>query len=107
MGIFPSIEQIEAFAQLQDSSIPFSELLDRVAKTSIPDKDYHICAHEKLMQIAKCIDDVKGLTIDQRFTYTRAPCEVKDLMIKNLLVYFANAHANGNSITKIIIKIII
>jgi ATP-dependent RNA helicase SUPV3L1/SUV3 len=48
---------------------------------------------------AKAIDDVPGLTLEQRFLYTRAPIsDVNNQLLKNLFIYFATAHGGGQKV---------
>lgn len=92
------MEQLELFAdQLETNTLSFSQLLDRVIQNARTDEDYHICRHDNMMVIADLIENVKGLSMEDRYSYTKAPAMIQDPMIQSTVLKYCMAHANGSS----------
>eukprot|EP01138_Halocafeteria_seosinensis_P014853 gb/GECG01015163.1/.p1 GENE.gb/GECG01015163.1/~~gb/GECG01015163.1/.p1 ORF type:complete len:946 (+),score=110.03 gb/GECG01015163.1/:1-2838(+) len=79
-GLFPSSEQLEAFARVmpEGTNTPLSKLLENFVDVSQMDGDYFMCRHDDAVSAAKILDEIKGLKLSEKYTLCCAPAQLKN-----------------------------
>ena len=96
-GLFPTFEQIELFAgSLPD--LPFHRLITRFAEESRLDGIYFFCRHEPLVQLAKQLERIEGLSLRDRYNLIVAPVNTRDPLIMREFIRYAETFAAGKPV---------
>ncbi|KIY97267.1 ATP-dependent RNA helicase SUPV3L1 [Monoraphidium neglectum] len=96
-GLAPEFEMIEMLAgQLGDQSI--EQLLKSFETQAKLDGTYFFCNQESLTQIAKLIQGVPNLSLQDRFTFLMAPVSSRDELVKAAVQEFAHWYAAGSPV---------
>lgn len=98
-GLIPPAEYLEEYASRLPLGIPFEFLMRRVANTATLHPRFFLCDIRDKLQLARVIDDVPGLSIEQRVNITAAPAAVRDPRVAKCLKALAEAIACGKYIT--------
>ncbi|CAA2997991.1 D -box ATP-dependent RNA helicase D 18, mitochondrial-like [Olea europaea subsp. europaea] len=92
VGLFPFFEQVELFgAQLPN--ITFSQLLMEFGENCRLDGSYFLCQHQHVKKIANMLEKVQGLSLEDRFNFCFAPCNIRDPKAMYHLLRFASSYA--------------
>ncbi|KAL2480796.1 ATP-dependent RNA helicase SUV3L [Abeliophyllum distichum] len=92
VGLFPFFEQVELFgAQLPN--ITFSQLLLKFGENCQLDGSYFLCQHQHVKKIANMLEKVQGLSLEDRFNFCFAPCNIRDPKAMYHLLRFASSYA--------------
>ncbi|KAL2501967.1 ATP-dependent RNA helicase SUV3L [Forsythia ovata] len=92
VGLFPFFEQVELFgAQLPN--ITFSQLLVKFGENCQLDGSYFLCQHQHVKKIANMLEKVQGLSLEDRFNFCFAPCNIRDPKAMYHLLRFASSYA--------------
>lgn len=96
-GLFPTFEQIELFAgSLPD--LPFHRLITRFAEESRLDGIYFFCRHDPLVQLAKQLERIEGLSLRDRYNLVVAPVNTRDPLIMREFIRYAETFAAGKPV---------
>lgn len=92
VGLFPFFEQIELFAaQLPD--LEFPKLLERFSQDCRLDGYYFLAQNLDIRKIANMLEQVKGLSLEERFYFSFAPVNIRDPKAMYHLKKFAGLYA--------------
>lgn len=83
-GLFPSSEQLEAFARVMPggTGAPLSQLLENFVDVSQMDGDYFMCRHDDAVAAAKILDEIPGLKLSEKYTLCCAPAQLKNSEVR-------------------------
>ncbi|CAI9782877.1 unnamed protein product [Fraxinus pennsylvanica] len=92
VGLFPFFEQVELFgAQLPN--VTFSQLLMEFGENCRLDGSFFLCQHQHVKKIANMLEKVQGLSLEDRFNFCFAPCNIRDPKAMYHLLRFASSYA--------------
>lgn len=97
-GLFPEFEHLEVFAG-QVPELSFPEVLARFGQEARLDGTYFLCQQEALLALAKALEQVKGLSLADRFTFAMSPTNHRSRESKAALLRCAAAYAAGRPST--------
>ena len=100
-GLNPPAEIIEEYSRQLPTGVPFEYLLRKIAQVTSLHQRFFLCDSQEKFAIARLIDDIPGLTIEQRVNITAAPCSMRQTIVCNCLREMARAIADFRSITVI------
>ncbi|BDA46196.1 ATP-dependent RNA helicase SUPV3L1, mitochondrial [Coccomyxa sp. Obi] len=91
-GLFPEFEQLEAFAgnQLEQD---FHTILTRFGAEARVDGTYMFCKQESVIQAARLLAKVDGLSLQERFWFCMAPANLRNPVLSAALLRFAQKYA--------------
>ena len=92
--LMPPNELLTRFAGYFRPEAPLSYILRRFAEVSQTDSLFKIVDHSGLAEIADVIQEIPGLSIEERLTFCSAPCRTYDEDIRRVTREFARCVAN-------------
>ncbi|KAK9105680.1 hypothetical protein Scep_022524 [Stephania cephalantha] len=94
VGLFPFFEQVESFAgQLAD--VTFCQLLDKFGESCRLDGSYFLCQHDHVKKVARMLERIQGLTLEDRFNFCFAPVNIRDPKAMYHLLRFASSYSQN------------
>lgn len=96
-GLFPSSEQMEAFAQQMPGVTDLGDLIDKYVLLARLDGDYFLCNHADMKDAAALLRDV-DMTLTDRFTFCMAPVNLRNPLARRVYIDYATAHARNESV---------
>ncbi|XP_071913775.1 DExH-box ATP-dependent RNA helicase DExH18, mitochondrial-like isoform X4 [Coffea arabica] len=93
VGLFPFFEQVELFAG-QFPDVTFAQLLEKFAENCRLDGSYFLCHHHHIKKIANMLEEVQGLSLEDRFNFCFAPVNIRDPKAMYHLLRFASSYAH-------------
>ncbi|MCL7028931.1 hypothetical protein MKW94_009050 [Papaver nudicaule] len=98
VGLFPFFEQIELFAgKLPDMT--FCQLLDKFGENCRLDGSYFLCRHDHIKKVAKMLEKVQGLSLEDRFNFCFAPVNIRDPKAMFHLLNFASTYSQNRRVS--------
>jgi len=97
-GLYPEFEHIEAFAGRRPGD-SFATLLEAYAELALLQGRFQLCRQEAILEIARLLEGVQGLSLNEMFTLCMAPATLKDSRIAAALLHFARQYAAGQPST--------
>lgn len=97
-GIIPPAEFLEQYSRNLPISVPFEYLLRKVSAAATLHPRFFQCDLRNRLFLARIIDDVKGLTIEQRVNITAAPSSRNNPMLTKCFRAMAKAIAEHRSV---------
>lgn len=92
VGLFPFFEQVELFAG-QFSNVTFCELLDKFGENCRLDSSYFLCRHDHIKKVARMLEKVQGLSLEDRFNFCFTPVNIRDPKAMFHLLKFASSYS--------------
>ncbi|DBA92452.1 TPA: hypothetical protein ACH3X1_002686 [Trebouxia sp. C0004] len=93
-GLFPEFQHLELLAgQVPDDS--FADLLRRFSNEAKLEGTFFFCRQDGVMQIAKLLENVDNLSLEDRFDFCMAPAQIRDSRMAAALLHFAARYSNG------------
>ncbi|XP_027358140.1 DExH-box ATP-dependent RNA helicase DExH18, mitochondrial isoform X2 [Abrus precatorius] len=90
VGLFPFYEQVELFAG-QLPNMTFNQILEKFGENCRLDGSYFLCQHDHIKKIANMLENVQGLSLEDRFNFCFAPVNVRDPKAMYHLLRFATS----------------
>ncbi|KAI3981442.1 hypothetical protein MKX01_007369 [Papaver californicum] len=98
VGLFPFFEQVELFAgKLPDMT--FCQLLDKFGENCRLDGSYFLCRHDHIKKVAKMLEKVQGLSLEDRFNFCFAPVNIRDPKAMHHLLSFASTYSQNRRVS--------
>ncbi|OVA13354.1 Helicase [Macleaya cordata] len=98
VGLFPFYEQVELFAgQLPNDT--FCQLLDKFGGNCRLDGSYFLCRHDHIKKVAKMLEKVQGLSLQDRFNFCFAPVNIRDPKAMFHLLKFAASYSQNHPVS--------
>mmetsp|Transcript_29192 Transcript_29192/g.38387 ORF Transcript_29192/g.38387 Transcript_29192/m.38387 type:complete len:584 (+) Transcript_29192:508-2259(+) len=97
-GLFPSMDQIEAFGENLPPTTKLTTLLEKFMELSQVDSQYFLCNNEQMKVTANYLKSI-DLPVVERFKYCMAPCNVREQMQMRMLYHFAQSHSLGRPVS--------
>ncbi|KAL0019761.1 hypothetical protein WJX79_003104 [Trebouxia sp. C0005] len=93
-GLFPEFQHLELLAgQVPDDS--FADLLRRFSNEAKLEGTFFFCRQDSVMQIAKLLENVDNLSLEDRFDFCMAPAQIRDSRMAAALLHFAARYSSG------------
>ncbi|KAL0044525.1 hypothetical protein WJX82_011160 [Trebouxia sp. C0006] len=93
-GLFPEFQHLELLAgQVPDDK--FADLLRRFSNEAKLEGTFFFCRQDGVMQIAKLLENVDNLSLEDRFDFCMAPANIRDSRMAAALLHFAARYSNG------------
>ncbi|KAK1313270.1 hypothetical protein QJS10_CPA06g00515 [Acorus calamus] len=92
VGLFPFFEHIELFAGQYPNST-FVGLLDKFRENCKLDGSYFLCQHDHVRKVARMLEKVQGLSLQDRFNFCFAPVNIRDPKSMSHLLRFASRYS--------------
>jgi len=93
-GLFPSVEQVQAFAEAMPPTAKLNTLLEKFMELSQVGGRYFLCGYDQLRAAAAYLRPLP-LRPQDLFKYCLAPCNTRDAAQMRNLYTFAQGHALG------------
>ncbi|KAI3985883.1 hypothetical protein MKX01_026669 [Papaver californicum] len=98
VGLFPFFEQVELFAgKFPDMS--FCQLLDKFGENCRLDGSYFLCRHDRIKKVAKMLEKVQGLSLEDSFNFCFAPVNIRDPKAMHHLLSFASTYSQNRRVS--------
>ncbi|OVA14676.1 Helicase [Macleaya cordata] len=98
VGLFPFFEQVELFAgQLPNDT--FCQLLDKFGENCRLDGSYFLCQHDHIKKVAKMLEKIQGLSLQDRFNFCFAPVNIRDQKAMLHLLEFASSYSQNHPVS--------
>ncbi|KAJ4973911.1 hypothetical protein NE237_007085 [Protea cynaroides] len=94
VGLFPFFEQVELFAG-QLSNVPFCQLLEKFGENCRLDGSYFLCKHDHIKKVARMLEKVEGLSLQDQFNFCFAPVNIRDPKAMYHLLRFASSYSQN------------
>ncbi|XP_043696249.1 DExH-box ATP-dependent RNA helicase DExH18, mitochondrial-like [Telopea speciosissima] len=94
VGLFPFFEQVELFAG-QFLNAPFCQLLEKFGENCRLDGSYFLCKHDHIKKVARMLEKVGGLSLQDRFNFCFAPVNIRDPKAMYHLLGFASSYSQN------------
>ncbi|MCL7043951.1 hypothetical protein MKW94_004544 [Papaver nudicaule] len=98
VGLFPFFEQIELFAG-KLPNMTFCQLLDKFGENCRLDGSYFLCRHDHIKKVAKMLEKVQGLSLEDRFNFCFAPVNIRDPKAMFHLLSFASTYSQNRRVS--------
>lgn len=92
-GLYPEFEHFEAFAAGQYITT-FSELVQKFAEKALLHNNYFFCRQEGTVDMAKMLERIPGLSMEDLYSFCMAPASTTDLRIAAAMLHFAKKYAS-------------
>ncbi|KAF8061391.1 ileS [Scenedesmus sp. PABB004] len=96
-GLAPEAETLELLAA-QFPDLPLEALLTKLDAEARLDGRYFLCNQEQLLETARVLGRVKGLSLADQFTLVNAPVDAGDAKQRAALLDFTHAYAAGRPV---------
>lgn len=100
-GILPPGEFLEEIATRLPKGIPFEYIMRRVCTAAEMHPRFKVCDIREQTQLSRVIEDVPGLSVTQRLTFSAAPASSNSGYLHVVLKAFARAVAEQREVTVI------
>ncbi|XP_010258377.1 PREDICTED: DExH-box ATP-dependent RNA helicase DExH18, mitochondrial isoform X1 [Nelumbo nucifera] len=94
VGLFPFFEQVELFAG-QLPNVTFCQLLEKFGENCRLDGSYFLCKHDHIKKVARMLEKVRGLSLQDRFNFCFAPVNIRDPKAMYHLLRFASSYSQN------------
>ncbi|KAF8399466.1 hypothetical protein HHK36_015331 [Tetracentron sinense] len=94
VGLFPFFEQVELFAG-QFPNISFCQLLEKFGENCRLDGSYFLSRHDHIKKVARMLEKVQELSLEDRFNFCFAPVNIRDPKAMYHLLRFASSYSQN------------
>lgn len=98
-GILPPAEYMEEYASTLPINVPFEYLMRKVCYVATIHPRFFLCDVRDKLRNARIVDDVPGLSIEQRVNITAAPLGRGDPKLEDCLRAFARCIATNRAVS--------
>lgn len=90
LGVLPTLDQLEAFARSFDEELPFAEVLRRFQQyAQLDGAEFFLCGSGDDYYVCSLLDQVPGLTTNDRFTMSAAPVNSREPTVLAAMLEYA------------------
>lgn len=98
-GILPPAEYMEEFASTLPINVPFEYLMRKVCHVATTHPRFFLCDVRDKLRNARLVDDVPGLSIEQRVIISASPLGHNDTKTEEVLKAIARCIATNRAVT--------
>jgi len=97
-GLFPAVEQLQAFSECMPPKTSYATLLDKFMEVSKVGSRYFLCRYDSVKMVAEYLEPIE-MPLADRFKYCMSPVRVTDAMQLRMLYHFAHCHSLGRPVS--------